>query len=383
MNNNSNINNLDKEKRKSHLRIAVFVCMFLVSIGMIVFAYIEYNKNGAKLYYSEAKIIHNNKYYSFEKTVSKNIINLYETNLNGDGEHKLLCENVFTKDDLNSDTFKYIKGNELYFYNQSEPLKINIETCEVKGVDSDIELQFSKVTHDIDGYIYLVRYKKDNSTLTKIDKTNYKIVDSKAMEYTPFIKKIIDYDNLIVYKISNNKNQPFIKKDEEVIYDLPFVELLDITDNDLIIVRKNEYNFNCIYKVSIDSTDRSESEIYCDENNDLVYNMIPSDTNDRYFYRKDTIYRYNKETNKIETITKFNISGKYSVDASYHINDKVIFLIKKDKNSDDPFYKSDKYAIIVYGTKSKQSKIYDRVSLFNFDNGKFAFDYMQGIITVE
>ncbi len=381
MNNNTNINNLDKEKRKSKCRIAVFVCMIIVSIAMILFAYLYYNKGGAELYYSEAEIIHNGKYYSFRKTVSKKIINLYETDSNGDGNSKLLCENVFAKDDLSSDTFNYIKGNELYFNNQSEPLKINIETCEIKAVDNSIEEQFTKTTHAINNYIYLLKRTKGNSTLTKINKSNSEIVDSKSIEETNFSTKIIDYDNFIIYSYSSNNDQYFIKKDDEIIYDLPFNDLLTVTENDLIISKQNELGSYCIYKVDIDSTNRTESEIYCDEINN--YNVINSDTNDRYFYIKDTIYRYNENTDNIESILKHNVNEKSTIDSSYHINDKVIFVINKNRKSDEPFYKSDKYAIIVYGTKSKQYETYDRVSLYNFDNGKFAFNYDKGIITVE
>ena len=308
------------------------------------------------------RIIHNNNYYQLRSVNSKSGINLYIDKIGDEDGLKILCKNIGSSQTKKAE-ITYIYGDDLYFRLNSEFKKINLNSCEVNNIENYFKNSMTKIVHIQYNHIYGYDMDSEVITLKEIDVTNNKLIKSKTItKKKNYVNTLFDYKNFIIYSYSNLDNSPFIAKDDDIIYDLPFEGLLTVNDNFIIIIKKDDNKKYCVKKVNI--LDKSEKTLECFYNN---FSSINSDNNDRYFISDKKIYKYNNETEEIEELTNID-TNNIVINDLYHINNKIIITGKK-------YWTTEHYVefILIYDTISSTKEEYAGHMIFNFDNGKFVF----------
>ena len=343
-NQNNNTNEQTEEIRKRSkiiFKIYITICAISMLIGVIYTLYIIFKKDDVVRYDYSNIFIHNNMYYQLGKNESENTINLYVKEPGVDSSKKILCKNV-GQGNIDKEAVQYINGEDLYFYTDSGFKKIDLSTCKIEKLNNYFKRRITKAINSKDNIIYGLDTDVEVITLKKIDIISNELMNSK----------------------NNNQEDYYIKKDNKIIYDSPFKELLEVGNDYILITKKEDKNKYCIYKVNI--LDKSETSINC---SDYLFTRIDSDNDERFFVSNSIIYKYNEAKEEIEMIAELPQKDIY-VKEAYHYEDKIIFGGEKNNNSE--YNRISKY-IIVYNISSNIIEEPISVGMYNFDNQKFMY----------
>ena len=369
-NQNNNTNEQTEEIRKRSkiiFKIYITICAISMLIGVIYTLYIIFKKDDVVRYDYSNIFIHNNMYYQLGKNESENTINLYVKEPGVDSSKKILCKNV-GQGNIDKEAVQYINGEDLYFYTDSGFKKIDLSTCKIEKLNNYFKRRITKAINSKDNIIYGLDTDVEVITLKKIDIISNELMNSKTItKRTNFANILIDYKNFTIYTYddyNNNQEDYYIKKDNKIIYDSPFKELLEVGNDYILITKKEDKNKYCIYKVNI--LDKSETSINC---SDYLFTRIDSDNDERFFVSNSIIYKYNEAKEEIEMIAELPQKDIY-VKEAYHYEDKIIFGGEKYNNSE--YNRISKY-IIVYNISSNIIEEPISVGMCNFDNQKFMY----------
>lgn len=334
------------------------------------------NTNSVESYNSSNSVIHNNKICYFRQSTSSKSVDLYVRDPISN-EKREQCKG-FDNGYINGDHIRYINEDELYYSIGSQFKKVNINTCKVTELGNVFEIRINPKIHVVGDYYYNDYNDQELTYVKKIDIKTNEVVKENSVNSILHSDYMVDYDNLDIYSYSySNSKEPFIRKNNEIIYNLPFDTLLDVNEKYILISKKEDYKY-CLYKINTGGKKITEESVMCSLSS---FFEIKRDDNKRYIVSRPYIYEYDAESNKLKQLV--NLAGITSgvSDEAYLINNKLIFILKQVNNNTN--YTDIDYDILVYDINTQTQKGYKYVSLYNIDNDKLAIYTSDRIINIE